>query len=114
MRYEEIPVLSREEIERDLSFNDIGRRTIALLSAALYQPDADWIEDQCAQFLRSESFELKYAGLVGLSHLVRIHRRVRQSTEALLDDLATEADLAGDVCILRDEIDIYVRGRRNN
>src|SRR6476620_739240 len=114
MRYEEIPTYSREQIERELSTDNVQRKTIALLSAALYCPDADWVEQRCVQFLRTEGIDLKYAGLVSLSHLVRIHRSLNLATILpLLDDIEADAELAGDVGTLREEIEIYMHGRRN-
>jgi hypothetical protein len=110
MRYKEIPELSRDEIEEEFSTDDDCRKTIALLSAALYLPDREWVESKCVEFLTTPSFHLNYAAIVSLSHLVRIHRRLDlKAIQPLLEQAESRGDLAGDVQVLRDEIEIYMK-----
>ena len=110
MQYQEIPELTRIEIENELKSQDTRRQITALLSAALYQPDREWVEDRCVRFLKSPSMDLKYAAIVSISHLARLHRQLNlERVIPLLDGVAAkEPDLAGDVAFTKAEIRIYI------
>jgi hypothetical protein len=110
MRYEEIPVLARDEIERDLATHDSTKITIALLSGALYSDDREWIEKYCLEFLQKDDRNLKYAAIVSLGHLVRLHGNLDLSLVLpLLVDVEMDPQLAGDVSLLRSEIRTFMR-----
>lgn len=109
MKYEEIPDLSREEIERDLMSDDEYANSVALLSASMHDPDHEWVQSKCIDFLRTPSFNRRYAALVSLGHLVRLHGRLDTDTILpLLNDVEADPGLAYDVELLRHDIKVHM------
>lgn len=108
MKYEPIPEMTRAEIEESLRSSDERRQTMALLSAAWFQPDHQWVETCCIKWLCSESMQLRYVALVCLGHLARIHRRLRISEiSPLLELVEQDERLAGEVDYLRIELSMF-------
>ena len=113
MLYEEIPVLTRSEIEA--CFQKTSHRdqvTRALLSAALYDDDFDWVQQQCLNFLTGPDTSLRCTALVGLGHLARLHGRMDQVALDHLAQAELDPALAGYVSDVRDDIEIFITRKR--
>ena len=109
IRYEEIPDLSRSEIEDRLEHGEENDVIIAMLSAALYDEDAGWIEQICLRSLDSPIFNIRAIAMTSLGHVARIHGRLDLPTvNKKLCDVERDPDIAEDVRLLREEIEWWI------
>ena len=116
MLYVEIPVMTRSEIERCFQTEPPRIVARALISAALYDSDFDWVQQQCLEFLNGPDIGLRGTALVGLGHLARLHGRLDVAT---LNEQLAGAErhpiLAGFVADLRRDIEMFItRKHRTN
>ena len=98
LRYEPIPRISREEIESAIGRNDSEQLVYAVLSAALYDEDAHWAENVCAQLANHPNANVRGIAIEGFGHIARIHRTLNPYVKPLIE------------CALRDE-DSWVRAK---
>jgi len=73
MKYEELPAISRDELEMALVRAKPPGAARALLRMALHEPDAAWAERKCLGELNDDRDDVRAAAVVGLGHLARIH-----------------------------------------
>ncbi len=99
LRYEAIPILSRDEMDAALRRDDPDELGIAVLSAAHYSNDPAWAESLCARLARHPHDQVRGNAILGFAHLARIHRLLTERTVRPLVDAAL-ADPSG-----------YVRGQ---
>ncbi|WP_165975970.1 hypothetical protein [Actinomadura rubrisoli] len=76
MRYEEIPDLTREDLENALLRQDDEAAQNALLSLALHGHDWKWVQDQCLGLLNNPSQPLRSTAVICLGHIARIHKKL--------------------------------------
>lgn len=106
-RYEELPVLTRDEIEARLTSEVPMDVVVALLSAGMYSESPAWVEITCLRFMDSPELVVRRAALTALCHLVRIHRSLDLVTlNPRLLQLAQDPAVAGYVEDLRDQIEV--------
>ncbi|NGN42839.1 hypothetical protein G6N74_17350 [Mesorhizobium sp. CGMCC 1.15528] len=117
MKYEPIPEFDREEILRQLKSGNENEENIvlAILSAALHDDDWLWAQNICLKGLGHANFVIKRAGLIGLSHVVRLHGRLDLDVVAKKLSPYREAhELSGYVENLFSDINIYHRPQSEN
>ena len=68
--------MDRAEIERLLASRNETAIADALLSAAYYEPDWQWVQGQCLHFLNDPENNNRWIAAVCLGHLARIHRKL--------------------------------------
>jgi hypothetical protein len=113
MRYEAIPQMSREQIEKDLASGESKSMSYAVLSASLYDADWHWAQAICLRFLDSPDKLVRWNAATGFSHIARIHGRldidiVIPRLKALLND----PDVAPNVEDSLSEIEWFLRPNR--
>jgi hypothetical protein len=97
--YEDIPELSRADIEAAISDGSSENLSIAVLSAALYATDQDWAQAVCLTLSRHQDGNVRGNAVLGFGHLARIHGYLDEETVKPVIEAA-----------LRDS-DEYVRGQ---
>src|SRR5437879_4332210 len=102
MKYEAIPVLTKDKIESAIVRDDPEELLYAVLSAALYSDDPEWAEDVCVRLSTHEHFNVRGNAILGFGHIARIHGGL---TEIKVKPLIEHA--------LKDKSD-YVRGHAND
>lgn len=116
MLYKEIPVMSRSAIENCFRTEPPQVVARALISAALYDSDFDWVQQKCLEFLNGPDIGLRCTALVAFGHLARLHGRL--DFEVVNEQLAhaeQNSELAGYVSDLRGDIEMYItRKHRTN
>ena len=76
MRYKAVVERSRSEIEVLLRTGDGSGIADALLSAAYYDSDWKWVQDQCLMFSRHEDQNVRWIAATCFGHLARIDRQL--------------------------------------
>ncbi len=110
MRYEAIPEMSREQIEKELAGGDPASMSYAILSASLYDSEWRWAQSVCLRFLDHPEKWVRWNAATGLSHIARIHRRL--DTEIVLPRLRAllnDREVASNVEDSLTEIDWFLR-----
>ena len=110
MKYEEIPVLGKAEIERQLMSADPLEVARALLSAALNVADRHWVEELCISKIASGDDNIRSAAITSFMHLARIHREL--DTERIFPILAryhAEPEFQGLIDDALEEISFYLQ-----
>ena len=102
MKYEAIPVSTKNEIESAISQDDPEELLYMVLLAALDSDDPMWAEDVCARLSKHEHFNVRGNAILGFGHIARIHKKLTESTVKPLIEAA-----------LKDESE-YVRGQAND
>ena len=114
MRYEAIPEMSREQIEKDLAGGDPASMSYAILSASLYDLEWQWAESVCLRFLDHREKWVRWNAATGLSHIARIHGRL--DTEIVvprLKALLNDPEVASNVEDSLTEIDWFLSPDRS-
>src|SRR5438128_635303 len=75
-RFEKVPVLSREEALATLHDGDDAAKMVAMLSLALNDPDAVFVQDRCMELLTDSDPEIRGTAALCLGHVARIHRQI--------------------------------------
>jgi hypothetical protein len=91
MKYHDVEPITRQEAEKNLASEDIAVMCLTLVSMAFFDPDAEWVERVCTNFLAHPAAEIRAISATCLGHLARIHRdpqleRVRSVLKELLKD----------------------------
>lgn len=94
-RYEQLPKLSRREIDSDLASRDPDRIFRALLAASYTEP-ASWVEEQCFRFATHPSQTVRRAAALVLGNIAFVHgpsdlTRVLQTLQDLQNEPALRA-----------------------
>jgi hypothetical protein len=84
VKYEELPVLTRDEVEAALARGDAAEMGVAVLSAALHCPDHAWAESLCHRLASNPEPNVRGNALLGLGHIARIHRSLDLGRAAAL------------------------------
>jgi hypothetical protein len=110
MRYHEIFPMDRADLERLLESGNEEAIGDALLSAAYYEPDWQWVQSTCLRFLEHPAKSVRWNATTCLGHLARIHKKL--DTEVVIPKLlALKADteIASNVEDTLDEIKWFLR-----
>jgi hypothetical protein len=114
VRYEAIPEMSREQIEKELAGGDPQLMSYAILSASLYDSDWQWAQSVCLRFLDYPEKWVRWNAATGLSHIARIHGRL--DTEIVVPRLKAQLndpEVASNVEDSLTEIDWSLRSDRD-
>jgi hypothetical protein len=76
MQYKPVVERERSEIEILLRSGEITDVLDALLSAAYYDPDWQWAQNQCLNFLGHEDRSVRRLSATCLGHIARIHKKL--------------------------------------
>lgn len=73
LKYEPIPVLSRLEIEDAVRRNEPQELLYAVLSAALYLDDQEWVQDICLRLAFHSHPSVRGNAILGFGYIARVH-----------------------------------------
>jgi hypothetical protein len=76
LKYQAVIERGREEIELLLRSNDKQDMRNALLSAAYYDPDWNWVQERCLALSHHPDHNVRWIAATCLGHLARIHRQL--------------------------------------
>jgi hypothetical protein len=76
LKYEEFYPQSRQELVEALASNDPDRVRNALYSAAKYEPDWAWTQEQCLRFLGHGEHTVRWAAVLSLGFVAVYQRRL--------------------------------------
>lgn len=111
--YEEIPRLSRSEVERFVASDNEWNVITGILSASLYDEDADWATELCVGYFNHPVRDVQAAALVGISHIVRIHRALdTRKVLPLLFALKDDPSVIGRVEDVEADIELFLGDHR--
>jgi hypothetical protein len=111
MRYDDIPVLTKEEILETLHRGDPEELKSVVLSAALGIDDWQWAQAICLQLSTHPEPVVRGNALLGFGHLARVHRRLdRDRVEPALRDARSDQDpyVRGQADSAADDIATYL------
>ena len=110
MKYHEVAKRDRAEIELLLSKGDITDVQDALLSAAYYDLDWKWVQEQCLTFLAHRDCSTRRLSAICLGHIARIHKQLDlEVVLARLAELKNDPEIGGSVQDALDDIRFYLR-----
>jgi hypothetical protein len=110
MKYDEIFPMNRTDLERLLDSGNEEAIINALLSAASYDADWEWVQTTSLRFLDHPAKWVRWNAATCLGHIARIHGRL--DTGLVLPKLLalrTDADIASNVEDAMDDIKWYLR-----
>lgn len=77
--YEEVPALTRVQVEAAIERDDPDELPSAVLSAALHSDDPEWAESVCRKLADHPHFNVRGNAILGFAHLARLHRRLDEA-----------------------------------
>jgi hypothetical protein len=91
MKYHEINPIKRGEAQKIFDSSELDRFPETLLSIAFYEPDWEWVEEICLNYIEAKEKNIKRTAIACLGHLARIHKilnleKVIPALEALKGD----------------------------
>ncbi len=93
MRYEDIPILTKEEILEALHRADPEELETISLSASLGIDDWQWAQAVCLQLATHPEPGVRGNAILGFGHLARLHRRLdRDRVEPAIRDALNDRD----------------------
>ena len=100
MRYHDVEEMSREQLSVEFSSDDDDRVAVAPVSAAYYEGDWHWVQEQCLELLKGDRSDLRRVAATCFGHLARIHgtidgNRVVPVLQALKQDPQAAGARAG-------------------
>jgi hypothetical protein len=93
MKYEEIPLLTKDEVEDAILRDDPDELLFIVLSAALYADDVDWAQCVCNRLAKHDNFNVRGNAILGFGHIARVHNMLdiniaKPAIEAGLKDVS--------------------------
>ncbi|MGA8074955.1 MAG: hypothetical protein WB995_15890 [Candidatus Acidiferrales bacterium] len=76
LEYEEFYPQSRHDLVKALGSDDPDQVRIALYSAAKYESDWAWTQEQCLKFLAHEKLEVRWAAALSLGYIAVYQRKL--------------------------------------
>ena len=102
--------MSRAELERLLDSGDENAMIDALLSAASYDSDWQWVQAICLRYLDHPANGVRWNAATGLGYIARIHKKLDvEIVVPRLLALRTDADIGSNVQDALDDITWYLR-----
>jgi len=112
LRYYDIPPIDRKEAETCLVSGSIEDICRALISLAHHDPDWQWVQQKCFEFIRHRDKEIRANAALCLGHLARIHRKLdKQRAISTLRKMLSDPELAGRAQDVLDDIEMYLRSK---
>jgi hypothetical protein len=109
MDYEDIDRVSHAEVQRLIDSKNENDVIHGLLSAAHYDPDWRWVEQECLARLQHQSCEVRRIAVVCLGHSARIHGTSSGVVVERLHEQRGVSDLAGAVEDALEDIRLFAK-----
>ena len=110
LRYEQIPRMSRAEINSAILRDDSEQLVYAVLSAALYDDDPEWAENICVRLADHQKASVRGNAIVGFSHIARIHGTLSTRVKPLIERALGDEDawVRGHAQDVVDDLEIFL------
>jgi|SRR6516225_3897304 hypothetical protein len=110
MEFEQINPLNKQQAERAFASADTEKIVHALLGTTFHEPDWEWVESRCLQYLESPVPDLRNTAIICLGHLARIHRKLHKTKVVQeLSKYLVDPDYSGRVEDALDDIEMFVK-----
>ena len=76
MKYEKVHPQSRKQLDEALSSNDPEQIRSALYSAAWYEEDWRWTQENCLVFIRHNDPLVRWAAALSLGYIAQFHKHL--------------------------------------
>lgn len=109
MTYLEVVPISREEAESAILSDDPDAICNALLQLTYHDPDWQWVQNLCLQFVQYKDMNIRGLAVTCLGHLARIHGVLNtEKVVPILKDLRHDSDIGGKVEDALDDIQMFI------
>jgi hypothetical protein len=102
---------SRADLQADLESLDRERISTALISAALNDPNREWVETIIIQFIAHEDPWLRGVSALAAGHIARLHGDLDARILPLIEKLLEDPETSGKARDALDDIEMFL-GRR--
>jgi putative intracellular protease/amidase len=110
MNYHEVLPMSRAELEVSLNSGNVDAIYAALLSAAYFDKEWRWVQQQCLDFLDHHDNSVRWVAATCLGHLARIHGQLDvEMVLARLVPLKSDPEIGPAVEDALDDIRFFLR-----
>jgi HEAT repeat protein len=75
-QYESFEPQSRDDLQKAFLGDDSARIRDALYSAAQYEPDWRWTQEQCLKFLHHSDYLVRWAAALSLGYIALYHKHL--------------------------------------
>jgi hypothetical protein len=114
MEYREPSPVERKLAERLLYSDDPDRIRETLVALAFYEPDWQWVQEECLRLTNHENWSIRAVAATCLGHLARVHRRLDLNRVLpRLEELKAEASTAGYAADAMSDIEMYIVSERD-
>src|SRR5688572_23858792 len=109
MEYHEVDPISREEALTAFASNDPELVCTTLVQVAYYDPDWQWVQEQCINFTKHPNLDICGLAVTCLGHIARIHRTLEiDKVLPILKELYKNPKIAGLIDDTLDDFEIYL------
>jgi hypothetical protein len=110
LQFEHINPLDKQRAEQAFASADTEKIVQALLGTTYHEPDWEWVESRCLQYLESAVPDLRNTAILCLGHLARIHRQLHKAKVIqALSKYLTDPDYTGRIEDAMDDIEMFVK-----
>ena len=108
MQFENVEAIDRFSAEIALASNDATKICQTLVSLAFHEPDWQWTQNRCIEFLQSGDMNIAGVSATCLGHIARIHGKLeKEKVIAALRLKLDRNEIAGVVEDALDDISIF-------
>lgn len=107
--YHRVLPTGRAEAEAAFASGDSRQICDALVSAAFYDADWRWVQDNCLHFVNSSLPDVRRLSIICFGHLARIHGKLElDKVLPVLKELRNDAELGETAADIFEEIEFFI------
>ena len=111
MKLQQPSTRSRADLQAELESRDRERISTALISAALNDPDREWVETLIVRFIEHEDPWVRGVAALAAGHIARLHGALDARIAPLVEKLLEDPETSGKARDALDDIEMFL-GRR--
>lgn len=111
MKLQQPDARSRADLEVDLESRNRERISTALISAALNDPDRQWVETLIVRFIANDDAWVRGVAALAAGHIARLHGDIDARIAPLVEKLLEDPETSGKARDALDDIETFL-GRR--
>ena len=111
MKYQEIPVMSKAEIEAAILEDNPDELLFSVLSAALYADDRKWAESICIKLSEHQHFNVRGNAILAFGYIARKHGALeKKMVEPLIEKALQDPNkwVRGQTENAADDVEMYL------
>lgn len=112
MKFDEPRPRTKAELDADLSSGNSEVIAAALVSAALHQPDREYVESLIIKFIRHTDPWVRGVSATAAGHVARIHGRLSTEIVSLVENLLKDKRTHGKAQDALDDIRMFSQAQR--